>query len=146
MMTLPPAMPARLIIWIWRIALGALMVYWMVLFAGTHIHVPPEKTFQLNDKVLHFNGYWTLGFLLAVVMMLRQGPTRRRMAAVLAIVAGYGAVDEWTQLLVDRDCDFHDWLADLSGGAGGMLLGVGAIALLGRWLTKPALGRDGSAH
>ncbi len=119
--------PAASLQWIWRLAIVVLVVYWIMLFTGTHIRIPPEKTLGVNDKALHLNGYWALGMLLALVIMLRSGPKWSRAAMVVATVAAYGAVDEWTQLLVDRDCDFYDWVADIVGGSLG--LGLGAITV-----------------
>jgi VanZ family protein len=42
----------------------------------------------------------------------------------MAIVAIYGAFDEMTQPLFGRNCDWHDWSADLQGGLVGALLAL----------------------
>jgi VanZ family protein len=102
--------------------------YWLTMFIGTH--VPPTTSFLPNeehniDKVLHFTAYATLAGLLATVWQLSSGVlTARHLRWTWIAVVIYGALDEITQIPVNRDCDFWDWVADACGAAVGLLVFV----------------------
>lgn len=108
--------------------LGCLIVYWLLLFAGTHVPKSLESVLHANDKMLHFAGYLGLAFLLVVWRQLGRRLSWQVLATSLAIVALYGACDEITQIPVGRDCELKDWMADVLGAASGTLLAAGAIA------------------
>ncbi|OWY68455.1 hypothetical protein B7486_25910 [cyanobacterium TDX16] len=91
-------------------------------FIATHTP-PPEKPAPmiLNDKFLHFMGFCAIG---VVTVWRVLGPNPRVSLAVLvawlAFLLIYAALDETTQQLVGRDCEFGDWLADAIGAIVGM--------------------------
>ena len=107
----------------------ALVCYWLIAFAGTHIPIPAGVIPRGGgDKVLHLVGYAILG---ALLMGLRasRGPFGWRSVIVRwAVLAMYGAFDEVTQRLVGRHADVADWCADLIGAA----FGLGLVVLLVR--------------
>ncbi len=102
-----------------------------MLGAFTATHLPPSSTPSpawINDKLLHFTGFFVLGVLtwwrfqpVRPEQMLRFGMT------MLALLMLYALFDEWTQPLVGRTAEFADWTADAAGAC----LGIGA----GMWLT-----------
>lgn len=72
------------------------------------------------DKVFHFSAYAVLSAL-----MLRATLTPRdagTVAMVIALVALFGAVDEWHQSFIpSRSMSFADWIADSTGAILGSL-------------------------
>ena len=122
----------------------ALGLFWLALFTATHIppttHIPMAA--QWGDKVLHFSAYLLLALLLAMVWELAGGvlTTRHLVFAWLAILA-YGAFDELSQMLVDRDCEFFDWIADATGAAVGLTIFVVLRRLFTRFASPPASNR-----
>jgi VanZ family protein len=123
-------------------ALALLVVYWLALFVGTHMPRGPQELLPKNvsDKLLHFTAYGGLAFLLCLNGSLRRPLGWRQFAIVLALLAGFGAFDEITQIPVGRDCDILDWIADVTGatlGIGGFLL-VASVFKLPERDSKPA--------
>lgn len=106
-----------------RMALAALLAaYWLSMFLGTHIHRVPQGLAGYGDKTLHLCAYGGLAVLL-LAWRISRGPVAFRTVAVFwLLIAGYGAFDELTQLLVGRQCEFADWIADLSGAALGLVV------------------------
>jgi|SoiMethySBSTD1v2_1073268.scaffolds.fasta_scaffold2759247_1 VanZ family protein len=104
----------------------AFVLFWAAIFTGTHIPISEESLPPVGgDKVLHFGAYLGLSLLLATAWQLAGGVlTRRHLAFAWIAVIAYGAFDEVTQILVGRDCDIKDWLADAAGAAAGLLLFV----------------------
>lgn len=103
----------------------ALALYWVACYTATHtpIEIPPPIQYRFTDTVAHFGMYGLLGLLFALALPhvdWRKGA---------AILAAYGAFDELTQLLVNRNCTFSDWAADAAGGA------------LGLWIAKLLISR-----
>jgi len=98
----------------------ALVVYWIVMFTGTHYPRPPHFLLPLqhSDKVLHFVGFAGLAFLFAVVLRHRWSWAMGFWIA--GLVSVYGALDELTQPWVGRDCELLDWVADVLGTIGGL--------------------------
>jgi VanZ family protein len=94
-----------------------LAVYWVALFVGTHVPVPPDIV-QLagSDKTLHFLAYLGLSLLIAVCVR----PRGRTYLWLLLGLAAYGAIDELLQIPVRRSADVVDWLADVAGAAAGL--------------------------
>src|SRR4051794_22513901 len=94
----------------------ALVGYLAVLFIGTHL--PPGSPFlpretEYLDKVYHFAAYGVLAGLVATTWQLAAGVlTPRHLSLTWAAIAVMGALDEITQILVSRDCEFGDWAAD----------------------------------
>jgi VanZ family protein len=109
--------------WIPRFCVAVTLLYWIALFAGTHLPAPRLPPVR-NDKTAHFVGY----ALLATGLMVSLRATGRLRAGsgitVLAILLAYGAIDEWTQALpfIHRSCELADWHADAAGAAVAVVL------------------------
>lgn len=107
--------------WLWKWLAGA---YFLALVAGTHLppaalRMPP----RFSDKLLHFGGYTVLAFLLAMAWETSTGRLNGRHLRLLwTAIMVFAVVDEVTQLLVGRDAEVGDWLADGVGAAVGLLL------------------------
>jgi VanZ family protein len=52
-------------------------------------------------------------------------------------VAGYGILDELTQIPVGRHADVRDWFADVTGAIIGIVLAAGLHVTLRRWGRSP---------
>jgi VanZ family protein len=116
-------------------ALALLVVYWLALFAGTHVPRVPHELLPRNvsDKLLHLTAYAGLAFLICLNWSLRRPLTWRLGVIVLILLAGIGAVDEVTQIPVGRDCDILDWYADITGAT----VGVGLFLLAASMVRLP---------
>lgn len=118
---------SRLLIWT---ALGAwaLVVAGLSSLPGDAAPTPPLPVPHL-DKLAHFILYAAGGLLLARGLWLQR---LKSLPAILAlttlILAGYGAVDEWRQTMVEgrTGASLGDWAAD----AAGALAGAAAAAML----------------
>jgi VanZ family protein len=112
---------------IWQIALA---LYWLALFVMTHI--PSEMAAMpgaSTDKLVHVAAFALLAMLLATAWHLTVGPLAlRHMAVAWVVLVLYGAIDEWTQTLVDRQASIYDLLSDALGA----LVGLTAFATLRR--------------
>jgi VanZ family protein len=102
-----------------------LAVYWVALFVGTHVPIPPDVV-QLagSDKTLHFVAYMGLSLLIAVCVR----PKGWSYLWVLLGLAAYGAIDELLQIPVRRTADVADWVADVAGVAAGLGIYAGGRA------------------
>lgn len=109
------------------IVAGALTVYWVALFYGTHSRLPPGLLPGQTDKLIHLAAYAGLGALLITVRATRGTYPWTSLWRRWIVLAIYGAFDEITQMLVNRTADVRDWLADLIGAAIG--LGLVTFAL-----------------
>jgi len=85
-----------------------------------------------TDKSAHFFGYGMLG--VALFASLRVLGWRDPVLLVLVIGLAYGAIDEWLQIPVGRDCELADWFAD----AAGIAASVAVCALIARWRDQRA--------
>jgi VanZ family protein len=114
-----------------RLAIAICVVtglYWLGIFALTHSPIVPAPKIAVRaiDKIAHLGIFAGLGFLLCMAGTAFRHPPRRVFAAVFAIVAAYGAFDEFTQQLVpNRFSDFHDWIADMLGAG----IGISAFVI-----------------
>lgn len=125
-----------------------LALYWVALFMGSHW--PRLKMGQNNalpvgmDKWLHVGGYAGLMFLMLMSSVFAKSPKRN---LVIALVVGviYSVFDELTQVFVDRELHFADWVASFTG----LMLGVGSFYfakwVLTDWGDEPALVGEGEA-
>lgn len=107
-----------------RLGIAALVLaaYWLALFAATHLPREAVAALGQGDKAAHFFAYFGLAVLLAWLLTGTWGARLLVYAAVFAIIAGYGALDEGLQLFVPgRTADLRDWLADLAGGTCGLI-------------------------
>ena len=122
---------SRLLRWTMRRPGLALLLYWPLAAAATH--VPPlrrrtstEPPLVPIDKIAHFAGFALLSWLL--VHLLTQRMSARLAVLVTALVlAAYGALDELTQPPFQRSADPWDFIADMVG----CFTGIG-LALLAR--------------
>lgn len=124
--------------WVW------LVVAWFVtlFLLSSNPHPPSMPGVPFQDKILH-TLYFTGGSM-AVFMALqvKQRPVSRVAAMALAVMfcAAVGAFDEWHQTFTPGRSgnDPYDWLADVTGGVLGFLLGL----LVHRWLRTRAADLD----
>ena len=109
-----------------KIAAVVLALYWPVLFVFAHIPVPQVvREAGVSDKNLHFLGYLVLVYLLWFAARGDEKVNWRSLGPwwILAIMALYGVFDEWSQNYVaGRTCDVQDFLADVVGTVGGLVL------------------------
>ena len=102
--------------WAARICWGLTIVYWCGLFLLTHTPLPKLPVVRIQDKTAHFISYGILATALFLSIRFSSSKTAPRIAiTVLTILLAYAAIDEWTQLLVNRTCEMADWYADVSG-------------------------------
>jgi len=105
-----------------RTASVVLLIYWVGLFVLTH--TPPQQAPApgINDKVAHMLAYAVLAGLIQIWRWMRvKDPARAGMTA-LAWCLLYGVADELLQILVGRDCELLDWMADAAGAACAVVL------------------------
>jgi VanZ family protein len=113
------------------VLVAAVLVYWLVLFAATHKPIAPGSWLARIsrpagvahlDKVQHVVAFAALAALLCAAAASYVHPSWRLYAGVFGVVALYGALDEWSQGLIDyRYPDVLDWVADVVGAAVGVL-------------------------
>jgi VanZ family protein len=106
--------------------------YWLLIFGGTHAvgHAGPEVGNW--DKLVHGGAFAGLALLLCGSLACFWRTRPLLYAANIAVVAGYGIVDELTQMLVkDRTADPLDWLADVTGAFAGTI-----VFALAAWLMR----------
>ena len=105
-----------------------LLAYWTLMFALTHwpglddlVTVP--QWIPHADKYVHFGMY--AGWMVTWWWVLagRRWPVNRQAFTwALAGGAAYAIFDELTQIIVSRDCEVGDWLADVGGMTTAMLM------------------------
>ena len=116
------------------------LVYFAILFVGTHIPSTAVPSTNFWDKGLHFSGYAVLTICVLAGWELTFGTLQaRHYFAVWFAGILYAAFDEWTQIPVGRTCDMNDWLADVLGVVGGIV-----IYQLLRPLLFAVIGRSGA--
>jgi VanZ family protein len=109
--------------------LVATAVYWLGMFVGTHLPVTPDPERIPNrlDIPQHLFAFAGLAFLLCLAGAARGVPSRLIPPTVLAVIAIYGMLDEFTQTFVrHRQADVIDWCADMLGAG----LGIAAFSLV----------------
>ena len=113
------------------------ILYWCALFAGTHVPARVIVKVPLSDKIEHLAGYGGLATLLYLSFLFggRRHPSDIAVL-VLGIIICYGAIDEWSQIPVGRDCDLLDWYAEVTGCA----VAVVVLTLASRYLDPRQLG------
>lgn len=109
-----------------------LCVYWVVLFYSTHTKLSPGILPGNSDKYVHFAAYGLLGALLMALRASRGAFPWTSIVARWVVLAMYGAFDELTQLLVNRNADFQDWFADIIGSA----IGIGIVTVISRAIQR----------
>ena len=99
-----------------------LIVYWCLMFAGTHMPKVPDALEQVSDKTLHFLAYCGLYVLLVIDAVARRRVSGKLLIGFAALCAVYGIVDELLQIPVGRSADVRDWLADMRGVLTGIVV------------------------
>lgn len=86
----------------------------------------PDVGFRFSDKLVHAAVYAVLGALVARALARTRRPLTAVAAAVaVAVVAGFGLFDEWTQSFSPgRSPDLIDAVADAVGATAGFLLAM----------------------
>ena len=119
-----------------RLAPILLIVYWVLLFTGTHLPGAALQGVKANDKLLHFLAFSGLAFLLAWSLPRYVFGRIPGLLIAAAIVLTYAAVDEWTQGFVPRrNPDVADFFADSLG----MLVGFTTYLILRGILLRSSL-------
>jgi VanZ family protein len=131
-----------------RLATLVLVLYWVLLFSGTHIPSPPTTGLPSGDKTQHFIAFFGLATLLCWAIPT-QGHPLRKIVFVLAIAIPYAAFDEWSQRFVPRrQVDIEDFYTNALG-----ILAATACYATVRWLylklwrrsrTEPIAGPAGA--
>lgn len=79
----------------------------------------PDTNFEFSDKIAHIIIYFLLYFCFYYSFINQDKfPNFKKFVLLYSLffTAIYGASDEFHQyFVVNRTCDFYDWLADLSG-------------------------------
>jgi VanZ family protein len=111
------------------------VVYFLILFAGTHVPQPPQDAVSISDKWLHLAGYAVLTLCVLTGWELTIGKLEpKHFFAVWLAGTIYAAIDELTQIPVGRVCDRNDWFADVLG----IVVGLAAFQF-GRATIRPFL-------
>jgi len=109
-----------------KMTIVLLALYWPTLFFFAHIPIPQVvREADVSDKSLHFLAYLVLVYLLWFSIRGEQKVSWRRVApwCMLAVLAVYGVLDEWSQSFVaGRSCDAQDFFADMIGVLTGLIL------------------------
>lgn len=130
-----------------RLAIAAIGLYWIILFALTHLPgdprpEPPGRRLPHLDKVVHAAAFAGLAFLTCIAVTAFRPVTPLVLVGVAAVLASYAALDELTQGWVRfRVPDYRDWLADIVG----MVVGLGAF-VLARWKLASRSARVATAQ
>ena len=117
-----------------KLLLFALVAYWLLLAALTHAPRLPPTGPRIGDKTAHLLAYGILAALLFLTLWVLRPRMRWLPVLALCIPLAYGAVDELTQPLSGRDCEFADWVADAAGAA----IAVGILTVIRRLTTRRA--------
>lgn len=115
-------MPERNVLWFrWPVWI-ATIIFWLACIYMTHAPQPPDFTNVVhNDKIKHFCGYGTLVSMIYFSLWIKGVSKRNLVILILIVLAIYGALDERTQPWFGRDCDLHDWYADMCGTVAAMI-------------------------
>src|SRR5687768_18531586 len=100
------------------------IVYFLVLFVGTHIPLEQAEALPaVSDKWIHYSAYAVLTVLVLAGWELTIGVLQpKHYFAVWLAGVLYGAFDEVSQTPVGRHCDMNDWMADVLGVVCGLLV------------------------
>lgn len=141
---------SKIINLLFRWAAALLVIYWVVLFVGTHTpanQMPSEPPFPFADKVAHLGGYAVLAFVAAAAWTWRRTLYLRDYLVLLSGLACYAVLDEVSQMLpaIRRNADVVDWAADTLGAAIGLAVFSATAAYARRRGLKLAREGDGDS-
>lgn len=118
-------------LWLWGPPIAEIVVlYWL----SSRPDLGPLPG-GVSDKSAHFAAFFVLAALAlrATAGGRWAGVGLRSAAGAFAFAAAYGALDEWHQTLTPgRSPSVEDWIADASGAATAVVLGLIAARLVGR--------------
>ena len=105
-----------------------LLVYWILLFLGTHLpSIDVGGDGPYHDKYLHLIAFTVLAVLFSWFDLGLKPLTPKKLIFLLAVLIGYAAFDELTQLkATGRTTDIWDFGANVLG----CLLGIGAYSVV----------------
>lgn len=107
----------------WLVPITVMIIlFWIVMFVGTHSPPLPRKIMRFFDKILHFSGFAILGLLIGARLRILKQRDWKHFTIAAAIVMLYAMIDELTQPLVGRDAEFYDWIADSCGVSLGLAI------------------------
>ena len=104
------------------------ILYWIVIFTGTHIPADRIPDVHTSDKLIHLTMFAGLGTVLFLSLHLSNPARRFILLPILAAGCVYAVLDELTQPWFRRACDWRDMLAD----AAGLCLALGVCGLIFR--------------
>ena len=101
-------------------------LYSAVLLFATHYPRPEELVGRSlpPDKLLHFEAYTVLGFLVASTLIAYGHRETRSFVNLFAVLAVVAVLDEATQPLFGRAAEPLDWVFDAIGLAAGITAAV----------------------
>jgi len=127
----------KLLRWLIWIATG---VFWCICVWLTHTGDVPPLPGPQGDKARHYLGYGALAGAWFLSYWAWKRSTKRAWLVVIGLGAVYAALDEITQPMFGRDCEFWDWMADMGG-----TLTAAASMTLSAWLISRALQKKAAA-
>ena len=120
-----------------RLAVIALIAYWLLIFVGTHLPRLPDMAHHVGDKSMHFGAFFGLGAILCYVTNSRHLVQRFTVIGLVGMT--YAALDELTQNLVSgRTADIMDFAADAAGIWSAIACYAIARIFVERWRNMPA--------
>ena len=120
-----------------RLGVIALVVYWIMMFVGTHLPNVPDAAPKVDDKVMHFSAFFGLALILCYVS--EHAPRWKRFGRIAIVALLYAGVDEFTQGFVpQREPDWLDFLADASGIGTAIAFYILAQVIFGRLIAARA--------
>lgn len=126
----PPRPPfqSRIVTFLRRHIRLIAILYWIVIFIGTHIPAERVPDLPASDKTIHLLMFAGLGTVLYLALYLSNPARRFILLPILVIGCTYAVLDEVTQPFFRRYCDGRDMLADIAG----LCLALGVCALIFR--------------
>lgn len=125
---------ARATIFGFRLAPMLLIVYWILIFTGTHLPGSSMKSVDVSDKLMHFGAFAGLSFLLAWSLPRRVAGAVPGVALTALVALAYAVIDEWTQGFVrNRSPSVGDFMADSLGIISGLIIYLTLRVFLYRW-------------
>jgi len=115
-----------------RIAIVALLFYWVLLFIGTHLP-PNSKLLEKvhgNDKAIHALAFAGLSFLMAWAIPTDKVRLHKNTLLAAFATVVYAAMDELLQIPVGRTADWNDFVADCIGVLVGLTIYTIARAII----------------